>query len=338
MPTFSQQVNWATTMWRSNVARPYIQAYNEAYKSVQASLKAEEDEAKAQAELFASIVAILPASVLMAVVTAPAFQRAIKKIAVRRLGAANLRTTLGYLKPNGKHPVVAFAFGKAADIIKDSGSKQVKDLLTNLVQNTAGGVSATDPLSRSQELLGMVETQGMMVERAGTAILEDRTMNAGVKQALMSNLMSSPFMANKPEKKLDWQQLRPSIELAMLMNVVLDRDYLMRHGPIGTRIPAERVPGGISAMPSDPEYPKSQAGSAMAFYNTVEVDRPSNSVQEHIDRVHKEVYKVPFYTHGRYLGMQWPGGKAEELVRAEAVLKKLSKPALPRALGDVRFA
>lgn len=76
----------------------------------------------------------------------------------------------------------------------------------------------------------------------------------------------------------------------------------------------------------------------MAFYNTVEVDRPANNVQDHIDRVHKEVFGHPFYTHQRYLGMQWPGGKAEELVRAEAVLKMLSKSASPRNLSDVRFA
>lgn len=338
MPTFSQQVNWATVMWRSNVARPYILAYNEAYKAVQASLKAEEDDAKAQAELFVSIVAILPTSVLMAVIATPSFRRAIRKIGVRRLGADNLRLALSYLKADGKHPAVAFAFGKLAGMAKDKGGMAITSMLSNLARNTSAGVTATDPLSRSQELLGLVDTQGMMVERVGTAIMEDPQMNAGQKKAMMDALMQAPFLANKPEKKMDWQKLRPSIELAMLMNVVLDRDYVLRHGPIGSRLPARKVPGGIKAMPSDPDYPKSQPASAMAFYNTVEVDRPANNVQDHIDRVHKEVFGHPFYTHQRYLGMQWPGGKAEELVRAEAVLKRLSKSASPRNLSDVRFA
>ena len=35
MPTFSQQVYRATTMWRSNVVRPHRQADNEGYKAVQ---------------------------------------------------------------------------------------------------------------------------------------------------------------------------------------------------------------------------------------------------------------------------------------------------------------
>ncbi|MBB3880982.1 hypothetical protein [Sphingomonas pseudosanguinis] len=201
MPTFSQQVNWATVMWRSNVARPYILAYNEAYKAVQASLKKEEDNAKAQAELFVSIVAILPTSVLMAVIATPSFRRAIQKIGVRRLGADNLRVALSYLKADGKHPAVAFAFGKLAGMAKDKGGTAISTMLTNLVRNTSAGVTANDPLSRSQELLGLVDTQGMMVERVGTAIMEDPQMNAGQKKGDDGRLDASAIFGEQARKE-----------------------------------------------------------------------------------------------------------------------------------------
>ena len=38
MPTFSKQGYRATTMWPSNVARPYIQADNQAYEALRAGL------------------------------------------------------------------------------------------------------------------------------------------------------------------------------------------------------------------------------------------------------------------------------------------------------------
>ncbi len=325
-----KQIDDATIRWTTLVASPYIIAYNDAYANFQAALAAQEEANKSQAELFGTVAAIMTTSILMAALASGPFRRLASRIGARALAQKNLQYINSFYAQSSSNPIIDFAFGKA----KDYGFDQTKAVAAKLIQNTAAGVTASSPLSRSEQIKSLIALQGLAISDMSDGIRADRARSVADREKGLADLSRSPFM-NPPKDRVDDTKLRPIIELGMFMQLVLDTDYLRIHYPADTRIPSQRA-GGINIMPTDPKYPKTKP-NLTEIYRSVEIDRPGNDIQEAIDKVHKEVKKVPFYQHGRYLGMQWPGGKADELTRADRVLQELSKATRPKFATDVQF-
>ncbi len=326
-----KQIDDATIRWTSLVASPYIIAYNDAYDNFRAAIAAQEEANKSQAELFGTIAAVMTTSILMAALVSGPFRRFAGRIGARALAQNNLQLVNNLYARYSTHPIVDFAFGKA----KDYGFDQTKAVAAKLVQNTAMGVTAASPLSRSEQIKSLIALQGLAISDMSDGIRADRQRTVAQREQGLADLAASPFM-NPPRDRLDDGKLRPLIELGMFMQLLLDTDYLLLHYPADTRIPPQRA-GGIRTMPTDPAYPKSER-DITRMYRTVEIDRPGNTIQEAIDKVHKEVKRTPFYEHGRFLGMQWPGGKPDELTRADRTLQQLSLATRPKFATDVQFS
>jgi hypothetical protein len=266
----------------------------------------------------------------MAALASGPFQRLAGRIGARTLAQNNLRFINDLYAQHSTHPIVDFAFGKTKDYAFD----QNKAIAAKLVQNTAVGVTAASPLSRSEQIKSLIALQGLAISDLSDSIAADRQRTVAQREQKLADLAASPFM-NPPNDRLDDGKLRPLIELGMFMQLLLDTDYMLLHYPADTRIPPQRA-GGIRTMPTDPKYPKSERDIS-SMYRTVEIDRPGNQIQDAIDKVHKEVKRVPFYEHGRFLGMQWPGGKADELTKADTTLQALSRATRPKFATDVQF-
>lgn len=329
------QIRRAKEHWDLGVGSQYTIAYNDAYNAYQSAVRDEEDARRARAEMFVAIASIMSTSVLMAVAAYGPLRRVAMRAALRTLGQQNTRAVLNLVARQGSHPIVAFSLGSAHDLVKNKASQAVKDAAIRLVQNTSAGISAVSPLSRGEEIRQLIGFQGLAIEEWAEALRADRTLTISERETALAALMQSPFM-QPPLGRLDAGKLRQRIELGFYMQRILNSDYTVSHGPVGARMP--RGPAQpIAALPSDRNYPRNEAATAMSFYTTVEIDRPEFSMQEATDRAHNEVYRRPFYTHGRHLGFfQSPAGKEEELVRAEHILRDLSSRTRPGTAQAIR--
>lgn len=335
MPSFDDTMR-AMTAWDARVASQYAIAYNDAYQSYTEAKKKDEEDAKARAELFVSIASLMSCSILVAAVVSRPLQQMALGMAARRLGEVNTAAVVGLFNKAAAQPAISFAFGEAVDLAKDQAEKVLTGIASQTAANVASGVTAIHPYSRGTQMTAIVKNMALGIDAMTRAIKGQKDQSISRREERLHELARSPFM-RPPEKTVDAAKLTPYIELGFYLQHLLDGDYIMRHAPIGTRMPAERA-GGIAAMPLAKNYPKSEPATAMRFYNTVHSERPGNAIQDGLDAAHKKVFGKPFFERSMLPEfVRTDAGRAAELVRAELALRDLSKLTRPNRADEVKI-
>lgn len=335
MPSFEDAMR-AMTAWDARVASQYALAYNDAYQSYTEAKKKDEEDAKARAELFVSIASLMSCSILVAAVVSRPLQQMALGMAARRLGEVNTSTVVSLFTKAAAQPAISFAFGEAVDMTKDQAEKALTGIASQTAANVASGVTAIHPYSRGTQMTAIIKNMALGIDAMARAIKGQKEQSISRREERLHDLARSPFM-RMPEKTIDSGKLTAYIELGFFLQHLLDSDYIMRHAPIGTRMPASRA-GGINAMPLSKEYPKSEPATAMRFYNTVHSDRPGNAIQDGLDAAHKKVFGKPFFERSMLPEfVRTDAGRADELVRAELTLRELSKQTRPTRADEVKI-
>ena len=332
LQAYRNQVSDAVDAWQANVCNPYIIAYNTAYRSYQDNFNKQKESDKARAELFVSVAALLPGSILMATAATASLRVLANRGALRLLASRSATRTLSVYNAVASNATATFAIGKTLDIVKDEVGKKVKDAVVRAMSNSQD-LLATDPLNRDKQLNSWLINHKLLAFDAATAIEESRTTSAQAKEQAYTQLRSAPI-ANRPLGKLDPARLSPKIELGFYMIWLLDSDEL---------VTAESAPGSyggggrysstpIQAMPSDKNYPRGNTDRSRGPIQWVGVTRPGGDVEDRIDALNKQLRGNAFYESGSWFGKSDANqARLKEVAAAERVLSWLSIATQPLA-------
>lgn len=329
---FRRQVIDAADAWQAYVCNPYIVAYNEAYRNYTEAFKLQKESDKKKAELFVSIAAILPGSILMATAANSSLRVLANKVALQSLASANLTRTLAAYQTVGASPTAMFALGKALDIIKGEVGNKAKAYVTKAMQNSHDTL-ATDPLSRDKQLSSWIITHRLCATDIAEAVDTDRRLNEREKDAIFAALKQAPI-AQRPVGAIIPAALSPKIELGFYMMELLDSDvvvtqrYSREYGYMGLNITP------IDEMPSSPNYPLAKVTAARPR-GWIDISRPGSIVEKRIDECHNLVFQKPFYGQKSMFGPDITA-KLDELRSAEQTLRRLSDVTRPPSAITLR--
>ncbi len=331
LQAYRNQVGDSVDAWQANVCNPYIIAYNTAYRSYQDSFNKQKENDKANAELFVSIAALIPGSILMASAATASLRVVANRAALRLLASRSATRTLAVYNAVGANATATFAIGKTLDIVKDEAGKKIKDAVVKAMSNSQD-LLATDPMNRDKQLNSWLINHKLLAYDAAAAVEESRTMSAGAKEQAYAQLRSAPI-ANRPIGKLDPARLAPKIELGFYMIWLLDSDELVTEvSPAGPYGHGRYSSAPIQKMPSDKDYPRGNVDRSRGPVQWVGVTRPGGNVEDRIDTLNKQLRGKAFYEAGGLFGKSDANqARVKEVAAAEQVLSWLSNVTQPLA-------
>lgn len=335
LQAFRNQVDDAVTLWQANVCNPYIQAYNTAYKSYTDTFAKQKESDKARAELFVSVAAILPGSILMATAATSSMRVLAGRAALKALAHQSVSRVLRVYNAVGANPTAVFALGKVLDVVKDQAGKTIKDAVVQAMQHSSG-LLATDPLNRDKQLNSWLLNHKILAFDAASAIENDRSLNGAAKDHAFALLRQAPI-ASRPQGRIDIDRLALKIELGFYMIWLLDSDELVTQVlPDSYYGPGRYTSKRIDEMPSSPRYPRANVRPGVANPSWVGVTRPGRDVEDRIDEVNKKVRGRLFYEPGMWILGKDDRKKLKEVAAAERVLTWLSASTQPLTPLGVR--
>jgi len=128
--TYRNQVSDAVDAWQANVCNQYIIAYNTAYKSYVETFGKQKESDKARAELFVSIAALIPGSILMATAATSSLRVVAHRAALRVLCYRRAEVALNVYNAVAPSATAKFALGKVLDVVKEQTGKKIQDDIT----------------------------------------------------------------------------------------------------------------------------------------------------------------------------------------------------------------
>jgi hypothetical protein len=331
LQTFRNRVNDASLAWQSNVLDKYSIAYNTAFKKYLETFEKQKENDKATAELFVSMAAIIPGSILMATAATSSLRVLANRGALFALSQRRAAATLSVYNAVASNATAKFAVGKVLDVVKDEAGKKIKDAVVQAMSNSQGLLDV-DPFNRDKQLHSWLVNHQLASTDAAEAIEADRSMNDAAKEQAYVRLRAAPI-ANRPSGRLDPNKLAPRIELGFYMVWLLESDTLeteiIPSGPYGG---GRYTSKPIQVMPSDPRYPKSNTDRSRGPVQWVAVKRPGSTVEDRIDVLNRQLRGHAFYEPGGWFGKREDGGrKLKEVAAAERVLLALSHATQPLA-------
>jgi hypothetical protein len=121
--TFRNLVDDSVTAWQSQVANPYITAYDAAYQSFKDTFDKQKESDKARAEMFIAIATIIPGSVLMSAVGSSSMRALANRAALQAMALRSATKTLAKYNAIANNASAKFAIGKVLDLAKDDRKK-----------------------------------------------------------------------------------------------------------------------------------------------------------------------------------------------------------------------
>lgn len=332
LQAYRNQVSDAVDAWQANVCNPYVIAYNTAYRSYQDTFGKQKDSDKARAELFVSVAALLPGSILMATAATSSLRVVANRVALRLLAQRSATRTLAVYNAVSANATATFAIGKTLDLVKDEAGKKIKDAVVRAMSNSQD-LFSVDPLNRDKQLNSWLINHKLLAFDAGNAVEESRSLSAAAKDQVFAQLRAAPI-ANKPLGKLDPARLAPKIELGFYMIWLLDSDELVTEmtppGPSGVGGRYSSKP--IQEMPSSAQYPRGNTDARRGAVQWVGVTRPGGDVEDRIDTLNKQLRGQAFYQSGGWFGKSDANqARLKEVAAAERVLSWLSNTTQPLA-------
>jgi hypothetical protein len=121
--TFRNLVDDSVTAWQSQVANPYITAYDAAYQSFKDTFDKQKESDKARAEMFIAIATIIPGPVLMSAVGSSSLRALANRAALQAMALRSATKTLAKYNAMANNACAKFAIGKVLDLAKDDRKK-----------------------------------------------------------------------------------------------------------------------------------------------------------------------------------------------------------------------
>lgn len=323
LQTFRNLVSDSVDAWQSQVANPYIVAYDTAYTSYKDTFDKQKESDKARSEMFVAILSILPGSILTATAATSSIRVLANRQALRLFATRSTARTLATYKAISEDATVKFAVGKVLDLVKDEAGKKIKDAAKRAMANTRD-LLATSPLSRDKQLNSWLIDHKLLAFDAAKAIEDNRTMTNDAKEKAYAELRLAPI-ASRPSSRVDPGKLAPKIELGFYMIWLLDSDELVTQevAPVSPYYAGKYSSTPIDALPNSPEYPKPGKDQWIG------VTRPGGDVEDRIDALHKKLRGKKFYES------HWYGKddtkKLQEVQESQRVLQWLSDQTQPLA-------
>lgn len=337
LQTYRNRVSDAVDAWYDNVCSPYVIAYNTAYHSYKDTFSKQKDSDKARAELFVSIAALLPGSILMATAATSSFRAVANRAALRLLAERSANRTLAVYNAVSTNATATFAIGKAIDLVKDEAVKKVKDAVAEAMSMTKD-VLSVDPFNRDKQLHSWLTNHKLLAYDTASAIEDSHAMSPAAKEQTYAQLRAAPI-ANRPAAKIVTARLSLKIELGFYMIWLLESDQLVTEvapaGPngFGGRYSSNPIP----QMPSSKEYPRGNTDRSRGPIRWVGVTRPGGEVEDRIDTLTKALTGQNFYETSGWFGKSDANqARLKEVAKAERVLSMLSNATQPLAPLGVR--
>ncbi|MBO0662654.1 hypothetical protein LQ948_07625 [Jiella sp. MQZ9-1] len=331
-------------LWSANVGNPYVRAYDLAYERYHKTLKLQDQSDKASAELLVFAASVATGSVLMAVFATASLRVLAGRLFLDAICNRELDRTFAVVHAFANNKTAQFALGAVFDESKEQLKKRVTIATTQLLQSSQMAASSTS-INYMTRVDDFIRKNAICVQMVANGIQDDPNLSAEEKDALAVKLQKAPFFNPPPANSIQEESLAKKIELSFYMSAILDSDHLVKvpaHAVAATPgfssvVGATETP--IDMSPRSPLYPVATQPKAMlgavGASQYVAIDDLGSGIRDRIDKLHREIFKAPFYVeHGGLFG-----GKPtthRELVKAELVLSQIAKAVRPQSFMDVR--
>ncbi|APG87637.1 transmembrane protein (plasmid) [Sinorhizobium americanum CCGM7] len=338
------------SQWQSNVANPYVRAYDLAVENFQRTLKAQEARDKMTAELFVFAASVLSGSVLMAAFATASLRVLAGRAALRVVCNNNLNRTFDLMHAAASNKAVMFALGGILDEAKKFAGKQITSAAEKLTSSApiASSPTAINFLTRIEDFINV---NHICVHEFIAGVRDDRAISETDKLKVADLVGKTPFCNPPAGRRVDENRLSQKMELLFYMSAVMDSDRLVTFvPPTGGSVPGTarelvlaRKP--IPQMPSAADYPRETAprltGKLLQPFEPgtrIEYSNIGSAVRERIDTLSRQYGGSPFYPQQNFAEkiLIDPTGRAQ-MIRAEQIINRLSADARPKQLVDVRM-
>ncbi|MGR9200558.1 hypothetical protein [Rhizobium leguminosarum] len=338
------------SQWETNVANPYVRAYDLAIDNYQKTTKAQEARDRMLAELFVFSASVLTGSIMMAAFATTSVRVLAGRTALRVICNNNLNRTFDLMHAAATSKPVMFALGGVLDEAKKLANKQVTSAAEKLT-SSAPIASAPTALNFMTRIADFIDTNHICVHDFVRGVQQDNSISEANKSRLADLVGKTPF-CNPPEsRRVDENRLSQKMELLFYMSAVLDSDKLVTYVPAtggtvgGMGRDIEYSKNAIPQLPSATDYPKATSprfiGRPLQPFEPgqrVEYDNIGSVVRDRINTLSRLTGNSSFYPEQNFAEKLLidPTGSAQ-LAKAEQIINRLSTEARPKQLTDVRM-
>jgi hypothetical protein len=323
--------------WQRHFILPYGNAYNTAYKSFQATIKAQEEADKAARErnlqlaLFA--LSLCGGSILTSVFGSAALKKIAQEVTLDVICRNEMQRAFKVASWVAGNETAQFALGKVWDDAESLIGAQLKSAFSeNSGKFPSLAQFAQDPMNVQNNLDMWIRDIYALVIKAGTEINNRFTSNAVRLNQELGKLVASQFFVSAPQVRIDESKVASEIELTFFMKFILDLDYLVAgyweetgRGFNMRKVITSRKP--IDVDPTDRKlYPDTRKYYTDGTnFQTVEYQQVGDIIAKRVNQLHKTLFKYDFLE----VTSSWLGTKIETvslivLQRAQTTLKRLA--------------
>ena len=325
-------------LYNLNWVLPYGSAYATANTQFKATLQSQADWDKMKMELFMTAATIGFGAGLgamfgkAATVGSVAVDQALTAVCNR-----NMERTFNAMARISASVPGTFIVSQIWDTLGSKIGTAAKDQVQALVTRAPASAAIRDPQVMQNDMTAYVLRTKTAAHAVAADIRDNRNMTEAEKDTVARQMRAAPFFADAPRSDVigNRQVAADTMELAFLMVLVMDSDYIEEHtdwqrgARDGT---TTRRLGGVSLSTSDPRYgvtaPMRSTSGLGASSNTityVAYDRPGGRILDRINVLHNQRLGSTFFPNG-WLDFQSYG--RDEIARAERALARLNQQVL----------
>lgn len=325
-------------LYNLNWVLPYGSAYATANTQFKATLQSQADWDKMKMELFMTAATIGFGAGLgamfgkAATVGSVAVDQALTVVCNR-----NMERTFNAMARISASVPGTFVVSQIWDTLGSKIGTAAKDQVQSLVTRPPAAAAIRDPQVMQNDMTAYVLRAKTAAHAVAADIRDNRTMSEAEKDTVATQMRAAPFFADAPRSDVigNRQRAADTMELAFLMVLVMDSDYIEEHtdwqqgARDGTRT---RRLGGVSVPTTDPSYgvtaaPRSSFGPG--YSNTtltyIAYDKPGTRILDRINTLYGQRIGGVFFPNG-FFDFNTYG--RNEIAKAERTLAQLNQQVL----------
>jgi hypothetical protein len=337
--------------WQRNFILPYGSAYNTAYKSFDATLKAQEAADKATQERNLQLVlfalSLCGGSILTSVFGTAALKQITQEVTLDVICRNEMQKAFNAAAWVSGNKTAQFALGKVWDDAESLIGGKLKTAFTETAaQFPSLSQFAQDPMNVQNNLGMWILDVYALVIKAGTEINNRFKSESSRLQQELQKLRKSQFFISAPPVRIDENKVAIEIELTFFMKYILDLDYLVtgHWEETGRGINMKEVIDSRTPINIDPtdrsKYPNGRKYYTQGLnFQKIEYKLIGDIIANRINKLHKAIFKYDFLkvTSG-FLGTSVEATSLSILQRAQNTLKNLGNNNLTAISSMVKGA
>lgn len=328
-------------IWHGGVCVNYALAYNKAYRSFTAQLRADEEYRKRQVEIFLLAASVATSTFMIAAFASASLRALAARGAIAVICNNNLNRTFNAVYAVSNSQPAMFAIGKVLDVAKSTTIEKIKKT-TESAYIKLSTISSDNPFDHELKLRQFIYLSSFCAKEIVTSVRDDNKISMEERNAIMDRMEKAPIF-NPPCAVIGGEALAKRMELTLFMNHILESDYLedipFKPYSFGTpgsvNVFQKRNLTSIQHLPSDKSYPnpaKAEVHSAgVGAHQKIIYKEYGPGLENYIETLHQEVVGVPFFKDLPNLTKM-----QSALVKAESTLYRLADDCRPLYIDMVK--